>query len=1201
MSGNGLNISRNFYAPYSVYNLTYGTKVLSNGKILVYGCLEISDIEVNGLTLLNSDGSVDTGFTSNMGTGFNGWVYDTHIQDSGKIVCVGSFTSFNGNSVGRICRLNSNGTYDSSFGNYFSTFINPAANDVIRCITYNPNRNKYLLGGDFTTYGTPPAHGISNLANRAVEIDTDGLSETNYHDADEDAFIGTFAHNGGFNNGVYDIEITSNSNVIIVVGEFTEYQGNGSIGAIAIDVSAILSNGWGEAGNISLQGESGSTYGLTAYYDSGSSSTYIGGVFTGATSSSNSSSAKNIAKFNSTTVDTSFGTAVGDRFENSLGVNKIVKSDEYGLLANVHGKKVHSFTSSGTTGNTNFPLDINGTPLSIGFNGEKIYLGLVSEYAGLPIYYPNTSEFGMVQLFQDDNTAPTGVTVTEIDLITADVDWINTYSGCTGITVIYTNDELTYQYVSGLTSGTTTTNLTGLTPNTTYYVTVVSESPDSFSFSEKVTYVTRNPAPTGLTTSNVGYYDFDLTWVNVETGITYNLVPQLYSGSTWNNMATLSSGATTYSFTGLTAGETYDVRVAILYEGVYYPSESVIQQTITNLYAGEISGDQSTCDNENISGITTTISPSGGCTPYSYQWQSGTTVGAWSDIAGETSADLDISPILETTHYFRKQVVDDCDTTGYTNTVTKTVYDTYAGNMCCDQSILSSEQPDELSGSTPTGGSGNYSYMWQYTTDTGSTWTDAPSGYTQNYLPAPQTETTYWRRRVYDNYCFKYYYSDILTITVDAPQAPSGLTASNYTCDGWDLTWVNNGSKQGDIEVWWLDLSIPSWVQYNGSYPSGTTGITMTGFTINQGGLGSTDVRVSNIYDGYYYTSDNLTGLDPVNPRAVNDLSGVTSGCSTVILTWSNPPCWDSMTLDKVVNGITTEVAVLTGQTSYVITGITETTVSYNISTLYDTTYYVSSSYDFEIPLDCQGMLPYCELPNPYDINEPTCGNMNGEIVVPQDYTDYYDFYLGDPFGASYDLTVDRFYVTAGWYALVAVPKQDYWNVFGRDICTISWIQVDNSDTTMSLTQKSVRDSSCNTFGAESGRIVYFCEDSYAGSDYDVYLFDEAGNIVSQTNESDISQLVFTGLFAGEYYLMILNNSSGNGGCRLLVDAVKINSLSSMAVAGVKNLWVTEWNNTIEYNYWTAEDEDFYVSGIRGQHVTQCVVRNPVGYQISDL
>jgi uncharacterized delta-60 repeat protein len=118
----------------------------------------------NYLARVNSiDGSLDNTFNSYDGTKvyrLNGPVFSMAIQDDGKIIIGGAFTSdifFGEVSANRITRVNYDGNVDVSF--------NPnklGANSIVRSVSLNTN-STILIGGDFTTYDKIIRNGIARL------------------------------------------------------------------------------------------------------------------------------------------------------------------------------------------------------------------------------------------------------------------------------------------------------------------------------------------------------------------------------------------------------------------------------------------------------------------------------------------------------------------------------------------------------------------------------------------------------------------------------------------------------------------------------------------------------------------------------------------------------------------------------------------------------------------------------------------------------------------------------------------------------------------------------------------------------------------------------------------------------------------------------------------------------------------------------
>jgi uncharacterized delta-60 repeat protein len=93
-----------------------------DGKIVVTGDFtSFNGVTTNRIVRLNSDGTRDNSFV--IGTGFNNSVYAA-LQPDQKIIAVGFFTQYNGATSRRIVRLNADGTRDTSFnvGTGFDTF-----------------------------------------------------------------------------------------------------------------------------------------------------------------------------------------------------------------------------------------------------------------------------------------------------------------------------------------------------------------------------------------------------------------------------------------------------------------------------------------------------------------------------------------------------------------------------------------------------------------------------------------------------------------------------------------------------------------------------------------------------------------------------------------------------------------------------------------------------------------------------------------------------------------------------------------------------------------------------------------------------------------------------------------------------------------------------------------------------------------------
>ena len=93
------------------------------------------------------DGSIDNTFE--IGTGFNDITRATKTQTDGKIIVGGVFTSYNGTGRNRIVRLNTDGSIDNTFS--IGTGFDSAINSNVDSIEIQ-NDGKIIVTGPFTSY-----------------------------------------------------------------------------------------------------------------------------------------------------------------------------------------------------------------------------------------------------------------------------------------------------------------------------------------------------------------------------------------------------------------------------------------------------------------------------------------------------------------------------------------------------------------------------------------------------------------------------------------------------------------------------------------------------------------------------------------------------------------------------------------------------------------------------------------------------------------------------------------------------------------------------------------------------------------------------------------------------------------------------------------------------------------------------------------
>ncbi len=184
-------------------NVIYAIDYQSDGKIIVGGNFtSFNGTTINRICRLRSDGTEDTTFTGNMGTGFNSAVNTIKVQPDGKILVGGRFTSFNGNSVNSICRLNLNGTRDATF----ISNIGNGANGEVNSIKLLSD-NTIIVGGNFTIFD-------ANTVGRIVKLDPDGKYNSSF----------TTNTGTGFDEVVLSLDIDPSDN-IYVGGNFSGFNG----------------------------------------------------------------------------------------------------------------------------------------------------------------------------------------------------------------------------------------------------------------------------------------------------------------------------------------------------------------------------------------------------------------------------------------------------------------------------------------------------------------------------------------------------------------------------------------------------------------------------------------------------------------------------------------------------------------------------------------------------------------------------------------------------------------------------------------------------------------------------------------------------------------------------------------------------------------------------------------------------------------
>lgn len=178
-------------------------KIQADGKILLGGSFTTFNGNTrNRIVRLNSDGTEDTTFATNLGTGVNAnSVQSFGVDSSGNIIFTGNFASVNGTTTGKICRLTSSGTVDATWNTNVGT--TGFGTVPTGCVTLSNDQTIFF--GNFTAFK-------GNTRNHLVRLNSDGTEDTTFY-----TNLGT----GAFNNGTNTVTQDTAATMLFVGGSFT--------------------------------------------------------------------------------------------------------------------------------------------------------------------------------------------------------------------------------------------------------------------------------------------------------------------------------------------------------------------------------------------------------------------------------------------------------------------------------------------------------------------------------------------------------------------------------------------------------------------------------------------------------------------------------------------------------------------------------------------------------------------------------------------------------------------------------------------------------------------------------------------------------------------------------------------------------------------------------------------------------------------
>ena len=232
--------------PGASNNIIYNMVLQSDGSIFLVGSFtSFNGTAANRIVKILPNGAVDTSFVT--GSGASGLIEKIALQSDGKIIIGGGFEEFNGSTVGKIARLNADGTLDTSFVTGVGFDNNVSAIGI-------QSDGKIILGGSFTTFN-------GTAANRILRINTDGTVDA------------SFASGTGFNSGAVETIKMNSSGAFMLGGSFS-----GTYNGLAVNrVQLFLPDGAiNTAFDIGNGPASATVYALENFMDT---SWYVGGSF----------------------------------------------------------------------------------------------------------------------------------------------------------------------------------------------------------------------------------------------------------------------------------------------------------------------------------------------------------------------------------------------------------------------------------------------------------------------------------------------------------------------------------------------------------------------------------------------------------------------------------------------------------------------------------------------------------------------------------------------------------------------------------------------------------------------------------------------------------------------------------------------------------------------------------------------------------
>lgn len=543
---------------------------------------------------------------------------------------------------------------------------------------------------------------------------------------------------------------------------------------------------------------------------------------------------------------------------------------------------------------------------------------------------------------------PITINVTAIPVVTVSVSPSATV--CEGTPVTFTaSGATTYDWGGGNTNASYT--VTPAPGNPGYQVTGTTNGCNGTGSGS----VTVNPRPAKPTvTSPVNYCQGDAATALAATGDPGNTI-------TWYTNPGLTGGSTTPPVPSTATAGTTIYYVTQTNSGGCESDDEVINVNITPSIA---SNDFTPAAPQNIcSGsapVLTMSAPTGGTGTYTYQWQSSTDGGTvWNDIAGETNPGYTAPDLTASIRYRRVVYSGLCSNTSAEMIVNVTpALDN--NSISASHNVCETILPDQLTGTTPTGGDGTYSYQWQSSPD-GSTWTDiTTNGTNATYDPPVLTATTYYRRKVTSGPCSDNSAAIIVTVI---PNANGSIAAEDADICQYDAGNIIFNATAG---------TAPFTIDYTITAPGGAT--TASNVSVSSGAVINV-IPTGSAAGTYTITLNSITNSNNCVRTGLNSVTITVTQTPVVALAPISPVCVGG-TVPLAASGAAgyTWISHTTGGTLSSITGANVSTTpsadgTYNFSVVGATNSCNSDTVHFSVVINPRPAAPtvttpveYCQL-----------------------------------------------------------------------------------------------------------------------------------------------------------------------------------------------------------------------------------------------